>query len=95
MSIRIVEFDFDEHNEEKLWRHGITDSDVFAVHESDRMIVIRNKRNASGSHRMIGMDLRGRLLTIIIAPVSRSDGIWRPITGYESHPDEEAKWRNQ
>lgn len=91
MSIWLAEFEFDDDNLDELWEHGITDEDVLSVHEG-RTVFLRNKKKASGTHKMVGRDARGRLLTIVITPISRREGIWRPITGYPSNPYEREKW---
>jgi len=92
MSIRIAEWDFDEHNTEELWRHGISDADVIAMLDG-RIEVVRNKGDRAGSHKVIGLDRGGRLITIIAVPISTRQGIWRPITGWDSVPGEKTKWR--
>ena len=94
MSIRVAEFEFDEHNLDELWEHGIIDEDVLSVHEG-RTLFLRNKKQASGKYKMVGRDARGRLLTIVITPISRREGIWRPITGYPSSRFERRKWSEQ
>ena len=96
MSIRVEEFEFDDDNLDELWEHQITDDDVLSVRfDRDDTIFLRNKNNKSGTHKMVGRDANGRLLTIILKPISRREGIWRPITGYPSNPYEERKWRDQ
>lgn len=94
MSIWVAEFEFDDDNLDELWEHRITEDDVLSVHEG-RTVFLRNKNQATGTHKMIGRDARGRLLTIIIVPVSRREGIWRPITGYPGNPYERQKWSVQ
>jgi len=99
MSIWVAEFEFDDDNLDELWEHGVTDEDVLYVHERSDTLFLRNKKRASGTHKrasgthkMVGRDARGRLLTIILSPVSRRQGTWRPITGYPSNPYECTKW---
>ena len=92
MSIWVAEFDFDNDNLDELWEHGVTDEDVLCVHEGGDTLFLRNKKRATGTYKMVGRDARGRLLTIILSPVSRRKGIWRPITGYPSNLYDHAKW---
>lgn len=95
MSIWVAEFEFDDDNLDELWDHQITDEDVFSVHERGDTIFLRNKNNEAGTHKMVGRDANGRLLTIILKPISRREGIWRPVTGYLSNSYEERKWKDQ
>lgn len=95
MSIWVAEFEFDDDNLDELWEHRISDEDVLSVHEGNDVLFLSNKKRASGTHKMVGRDARGRLLTIVIVPISRRDGIWRPITGYPSNADEKGKWRKR
>lgn len=92
MSIWVAEFEFDDDNLDELWEHGLTDEDVLYVHERSDTLFLRNKKRAGGTHKMVGRDARGRLLTIILSPVSRRQGIWRPVTGYPSNSYECTKW---
>ncbi len=93
MSIWVAELYFDEDNEDELWRHRISDVDALAVLESGRRVFLRNKRRRPGTHKMIGPDRKGRLLTIVVSPLSRKEGLWRPITGWPSTRGEETLWR--
>jgi uncharacterized DUF497 family protein len=95
MSIWVAEFEFNDDNLDELWEHGITDEDVLSVHERSDTLFLRNKKKASGTHKMVGRDASGRLLTIVLKPISRRQGIWRPITGYPSNPHERRKWSEQ
>jgi len=96
MSIWIAEFQFDEGNLDELWDHRITDEDVLSVFDRDEFVVLANKKRASGTHKMVGRDWRGRLITIVLEPVSRRDGVWRPVTGYyPSNAYETRKWRDR
>ncbi len=93
MSIRVAEFEFDEDNEAELWGkgHRITDEDVYSVFDRG-FILLRNKRAATGTHKMVGRNASGRLLTIVLMPVPGHSGRWRPITGYNSNTFEARKW---
>lgn len=95
MSIWVAEFEFDDDNLDELWMHGITDEDVLSVHESNDTLFLRNKKKATGTHKMVGRDAGGRLLTIVLKPILRRKGIWRPITGYPSNAYERRKWSEQ
>jgi hypothetical protein len=92
MSIWVAEIKFDDKGLDELWEHGITDEDVLSVHERSDTLFLRNKKRATGTHKMVGRDARGRLLTIILRPVSRRQGIWETVTGYPSNPYEYTKW---
>lgn len=84
--IRIAELEFDDYNESKLAHHGISPIEVMQLLDN-RFTIRRNKKTGSGVRQLIGETHGGRQLTVILAPTSTPDR-WRPVTGWESTPDE-------
>jgi hypothetical protein len=85
--MRIDEFEWDEHNEAHVAQRGFTPVHLSAVLEGD-YLVLRNKRAASGEYRVIGRDLGGRLVTVVISS-THFPGRWRPVTAWRSNTMEE------
>ena len=88
---RIYELEFDEENEEELWRHGLDVVRVAAV-LADRPAFFRNKRRRTGLYKMVGPDASGVMLTVIIRPTAVR-GRWRAVTGWQSTKGEVTLWR--
>jgi hypothetical protein len=57
-------------------------------------MVLVNKRRASGDYRLIGRDLGGRYITVVIA-ATHDPLRWRPITARYSNAAEQARARQQ
>ena len=78
--MEILDFQFDDENDEHLALHGLSPRRAYQVLRGEDYIVARNKRSGSGQYKMIGRDYGGQFWTIILAATSEH-GIWRPITG--------------
>lgn len=92
MSIpQIYDLAFDDENEEKLGRRGISPEDVLDL-LSQPHVLIRNRRRRRGSYKMIGRDSAGRVLTIILERTTIKT-TWRPVTGWPSSRAEERQFR--
>ena len=63
-SPRIYDLAFDDENEDKLSRRGISEEDALDL-ISQPYLVVRNKRRGRGRYKVIGKDRAGRILTII------------------------------
>ena len=83
MALRVEELILDDWAIQELWRHGITAVQAFQVQRNSHML-LRNKRRRRATHRMVGVDDGGRMLTICIAPIDIRQRIWEAITGWES-----------
>ena len=81
-SPQIHDLAFDDENEEKLGRRGISPEDLLDA-LSQPHVLIRNKRRSRGLYKMIGKDSAGRILTIILEPTT-TKSTWRPVTGWRS-----------
>jgi hypothetical protein len=82
--MRVDEFQWDEENEGHQ-THGLT----YEIAEEVRTgapLFLRNKKNRTASHLMIGPRRSGEFWTVAILEVG--DGMWRPITGFTS-----TKWQ--
>ncbi len=88
---RINELQFDENNEEKLRRHDIDPMQVYEV-VAGQPLFVRNKRRRRATHKVIGPDDGGTMLTIPIAP-TQVTGQWRPVTAWASTKGEVTLWR--
>jgi uncharacterized DUF497 family protein len=84
-----VEFEWDEGNESELARHHITPEEVEQVLDNEP-IWGRNKGGRAGDFVMYGRSHGGRPLTIIV--LVKTDGIIRPITGWDMAPGERTRY---
>jgi hypothetical protein len=87
--ILISTFLIDEDNEREMARHGVTEREVLQLLD-ERYTVLRNRRDRSGTHLLIGRTRAGRALTVPIAPGFMA-GDWRPITAWDSTDPEKAR----
>jgi len=88
---RVDELEFDEHNEQELASHDIDPLQVMTV-LAGRPLFVRNKRGRAATHKVIGPDSGGTILTIAIAATA-VQGRWRPVTGWASTKGEITLWR--
>jgi hypothetical protein len=84
--VLIAELEFDDYSEEELAGHRIVPLEVIQI-LSNRYTVRRNRKDRSGTRQLIGETNGGRILTIAIVE-TLVEGRWRPITGWESSPEE-------
>ncbi len=77
----IVEFLFDDENEEKIGKHiGLNIRMVRQVLD-DAHVVVRNRKQRRGSYLVIGRDHGGAIISVPIEP-TRDPSVWRPITAW-------------
>ena len=92
MAIYVAELHFDdEKNVEEIAAHGITTDQVAAVLEGNPRFR-RNKRGHAATHKMIGPDNSGIMLTVPIMP-THIYGLWQPVTAWPSTREEITRWR--
>ena len=90
MPLRIDDFEFDEHNEAEMARHGVTPAEVFEVLSRGpgaglaRYQIRRNRKQHAENqpYVMIGATYGGRMLLIPIKPLDEL-GLWRPATAFD------------
>jgi len=87
----IERFEWDRANEAKVQTHGLTAREVDSVVDG-KFVLLRNKRDRAGSHRLIGRSLGGRMITVVIRP-SMTRGTWRPVNAWPSDAEELAHAR--
>ena len=88
--MRIDALVWDEGNEAELAAHGLAPADIEGMLEGgERLLIVRNKRQASGDYKVIGRGRGDRLITVIIAPTGEPT-TWRPVTGWRSDKTESA-----
>lgn len=90
MALKIYELEFDEFNEDELAQHGVRAVDVRQVLDNEP-VVLPNKKGRAADWIMIGPTYGGRFLTVPIASLS-VEGMWRPVTAWNSEPEEIAKY---
>ena len=81
MPLQVKELVLDDWSVEELRRHQITARQVKHV-QHNRYVLLRNKRRRRATHRLIGADDGGRILTICIEPIR--GGRWQVVTGWDS-----------
>lgn len=75
-------FEWDDGNEEELWKHRIVPAEVYDVWAAGP-VWVPNRRHRAGDWKMIGRTRGGRRLTIIVRYYPERQTI-RPITGWDS-----------
>lgn len=89
----ILDLEFDEANESKLAKHGITVREAIQVLD-DKFKAFRNRKSRAGEYLLVGRTHGGRLLTMPIVSTS-VEGRWRPVTGWDSSNAEKTRYENQ
>lgn len=74
----IVEFVINEQAQDKMWAHGIDESQLRAALQA-RYIVFRNRKHRAASHLFIGRDDAGRCIVAPILPTNEP-AVWRVVT---------------
>lgn len=85
----ILDFLFDEENQRKIARHGLTASQVLQVLDS-RVDISPNKRRARATQRVIGRDHGGQAIAVFVEP-THDPVVWRPVTARPAEPHEKAR----
>lgn len=86
---QIVGFDYDDENEEKFGRHGITARQVDQLLDEE-YVVVRNRKDRRGLYLVIGKDHGGKCIAVPIE-ATRDPRRWRPITAWPCKDHERAK----
>jgi hypothetical protein len=83
-------WDWTDFDDDKFGRRSIGPTQIVQVWENGAVFV-RNREDRAGNWQMLGVDNGGRRLTIAVVydPVRRT---LKPISGWRSKPDEEAKY---
>lgn len=89
MPIVIDDFLLDDENEDKIWVHGLTHSDLLSVLVR-RYAVERNRKARRATYLVIGRTDNGRCIAIPIEP-THDPYTWRPITAWPCK-DHEENW---
>ncbi len=79
------------HCEDELAGHGLISDDALEVWWDGPSFFVDKE---PGRLKMIGRNINGDLLTIIIEPTSQH-GAWDVITGWEASSGDEAAWNNE
>lgn len=85
---RILEFLFDDDNEEKFAAHGISARQVAQVLQNDH-VVTRNRKGRRGLYLVVGRDHGGACVAIPVE-ATHTPALWRPITAWPCKPAEYA-----
>jgi hypothetical protein len=83
---------FDDENEAKIARHGVTVEEVQQVLDG-RPHFYENRRRRRASHVMVGPTFEGRLLVVPIERVRPR--LWRPITAFDPTPTQLSTYRSR
>jgi hypothetical protein len=84
---------WDDANELHLADHGIAATDVQELLDVNEWVIDQHPRYP-GQIRVIGYTRTGRWLTVAMDPTPWANA-WRPITGWETTPEERAYWLEQ
>ena len=85
----IMDFTFDDENEEKLATHGLTARQLWQVLENEHLVV-RNRKQRRAMYLVIGRDNSGRCIATPVEP-TRDRTVWRPVTAWPCKPHEESR----
>lgn len=88
---RVAGFAYDDDNEEKFARHGLTVRQVDQLLANEH-VVVRNRKRRRGLYLVIGCDHGGMCIAVPVEP-TRDPSIWRPITAWPCKDHERAKLR--
>lgn len=77
---------------DELAAHGLVEEDVLEVWW-DNPSFFRDTH--VGRLKMIGRNINGDLLTIIIEPVATEDWAWEVVTGFDPSKEDRAAWENE
>lgn len=79
-SPQVIDFLFDDENEEKIAAHGLTPEQLIQMLDAEYRIVPNRKRRRA-SHLVIGRDRGGACIAI---PIERTHDptLWRPVTAW-------------
>ena len=91
MAVKVYDLQLDDGNATEMVRHGVTEREVRQVLDG-RPVFARNKKHHAATILMIGPTNGGRLLTVPLAP-TKTDGLWRPATAFESSAREIAVYQ--
>ena len=87
VNIRIVEFVFDDENQEKFAGHGLTARRVDQILDNPPYVVVRNRKFRRGGYRVIGVD-DGDACIVVPIEATKQRGVWRPITAWLCTPQQ-------
>ncbi len=79
--------------DDDLARHGINSEEVREVIALDAWVPLANDAYLDQT-RVIGPTYADRMLTVVLEMTDRP-GVWRPITGWDSSPEELAYYREE
>jgi hypothetical protein len=91
--ITVVEFEFTERADSKMWEHGI-DFDRLPELLDNRYVIVRNRGERVAEFVLIGHDNSGRCIVAPIVPTS-DPLVWRPVTAWFCKRSEEALLRQR
>ena len=76
----VLDFLFDDENEDELWGHKLTPDVVRQVLDNPKRIG-RNKNRHRATHLIIGSDNGGRVIYVLVEP-THDPVLWRPVTAW-------------
>jgi len=82
----VIDFLFDDENEDEMAAHGLTPRRVLQVLDNFH-IVVPNRRERRAPLLIVGRDSGGACISIPIEP-TRDPLIWRPVTAWPSKDSE-------
>lgn len=88
-SLAILDFLFDDDNEDEMARHGITPEMALQVLENP-MVVLPNRKGRRASYLIIGRDRGGACLAVPVEP-THEPNLWRPVTAWRCKERERAR----
>lgn len=89
-TIVVEDFLFDDENEDKLARHGVSLDDALEVLESPYR-VMRNRKAGRATHMVVGRTRSGRCLIVCVEP-THDRGVWRPVTAWFPDSRHQLAW---
>lgn len=85
----IMDFLFDDENEEEMGRHGLTADRVMQLLENPHLVVT-NRSERRAKYLVIGKDRGGTCIAVPVEP-THDPTLWRPVTAWRCKDSELAR----
>ena len=85
----IVDFLFDDENEEEMAAHGLT-ADTISQLLDHPLVVLRNRKERRAQYLIIGRD-KGRRCIAVPVESTHDPTLWRPVTAWPCKDNERAR----
>lgn len=85
----IMDFLFDDDNEEEMAAHGLTSDTISQLLDGPK-VLLRNRKGRRAQYLVIGRDKGGRCIAVPVEP-THDPTLWRPVTAWLCKDNERAR----